>query len=157
MAGRVIAAEYVIKTVTLSLDTAQYGSGDLLAAPQEIADACPGGRGAILHSLVVLDKDDQGGSLEFLFTSSSVSFGTENAAFAISQASAGAIQARVPVASGDFTDYGSFRYAQYGPTATGMGGMLKSTGSSLWLGAISRDTKTHSASGIIVQVGLVRP
>ena len=158
MAKRVFGSAYVVKTVTLTLDTAQYGSGDLLAAPQEITGLCSQQRGAILHSLTVLDKDDQGGSMEFLFTGDSISMGTENAAYAIAQANAYAIQARVPVASGDFTDYGSFRYAQYGPTATGMGGVLRPTsGTSLWLGAISRDTKTHSAAGIVVNVGFLLP
>ena len=156
MANRVIAQDFVIETVTLSLDTVQYADGDLLAAPQAIAGICEGGRGVILHSLSVLDKDDQGGSMEFLVTGSSVSFGTENAAYAIAQADAGAIQARVPVASADFADYGSFRYAQYGPAATGMGGILNATGSDLYIGAISRDTKTYTAAGIVLQLRFER-
>ena len=157
MALEVIASKPLIRTVTLVLDTAQYGDGDLMAAPVEVTDICLGGRGAILHSLAVLDKDDQGGSIEFLLTGESISMGTVNAAFAIAQADAGAIQAKIPVASGDFTDYGSFRYVQYGPAATGMDRVVQSVGSSLWLGTISRDTKTHTASGISVQLGFVLP
>ena len=158
MADKAISRIPTIFPLTLVLDTAQYASGDVMVVPQEIAGVCPGGRGAVLTSMVITDLDDQGGSLEVLLTGESISIGTLNAAYAIAQADAGAIQARIAVASGDFADYGSFKYAQYGPAATGMGGVLQSTvGSSLWLGVISRDTKTQSAAGILVKLGFEVP
>lgn len=158
MADSTIAIDYKLADVTLVLDTAQYASGDLMSAPVEITGLFLGGRGVLLQSLGVLDLDDQGGSMEFLLTGESISMGTVNAAYAIAQTDADAIQARIPIASGDFTDYGSFQYAQYGPAATGLGRVLRGNeGASLWLGAISRDTKTHTASGIVLQIGFMRP
>ena len=69
-----------------------------------------------------------------------------------------AIGMRAWIASGDFTDYGSFHFAQYGPAATGLGRVLQGReGSSLWIGAISRDTKTHTASGVTLHMGFKRP
>jgi len=158
MANPVIAIDWTLADVTLVMDTVQYASGDLMSAVVEIPKACLGGRGVILESLSVTDNDDQGGSMEFLLTGESISMGTVNAAFAIAQTDSDAIQARIPIASGDFADYGSFRFAQYGPAATGLGRVLQGReGASLWIGAISRDTKTHTASGVTLHMGFKRP
>ena len=64
----------VIKEVTLTLDTGAYADGDVMAATQEVANAVrqKGGR-AVLQSVVVLDKDDQGKDFDLLILRTNVS------------------------------------------------------------------------------------
>jgi len=144
--------------VTLSLDTSAYASGDVLAATQEIENVFSGARRrAILTSLVVLDKDDQGQGLDIVFLRSNAALGTENAAFSPSDAVAEAILGIVEVASGDFYDLTNSQIAFKSAAAAdaGMGMLLEpSSGTSLYVGAVSRGTGTYTASGIVLKLGL---
>jgi len=143
--------------VTLSLDTSQYASGDVLAATQEVASAVrtSGGR-ATLMSLVVLDKDDQAGALDIVIFRSNAAMGAaENAAVAITDANAAEILTVVEIAAADYVDLANSQIAVRGPSDSGMGVILEpTTGTSLYIAAISRDTKTYTASGIVVKLGL---
>jgi len=155
---RVIASEPIIKEVSLTLDNnTQYASGDLLADTQEIASVCVGGRPVILYSIRLLDKDDQGGELDLLFLESNTDMGTENSAFAPSDASAAAILTSVNITS--YTDFANSQLATKNVDDAGMGVLLKpSDGSSLYIAAISRDTKTYTtAGGIELHIGFIRP
>jgi hypothetical protein len=151
--------DYLYKEVTLSMSTAQYGDGDVLAAAQEVAEVFEAGRAVKLESLVLLDKDDQGGALDIVFLRTSVAMGSENAALALTDAAADEILAKVPIGTADYTDWGSSQFAQRTADAghTGMGlVMLPDGGSSLYVAAISRGTKTYTASGITLKLGFKR-
>jgi hypothetical protein len=150
--GRVRGNSEVID-VTLSLDTAAYASGDVLAATQEVASAVAANGGkAVLHSVTVLDKDDQGQALDLVFLRTNVSLGTENAAVSITDADAEEILGVVQVTAGDFLDFGANRVA----TMPSVGLVLEAGASStsLYLAAVSKGTGTYSASGIVVKLGL---
>ena len=145
--------------VTLSLDTSAYASGDVLAATQEVANVFSGRRRAWLESLVVLDKDDQAQGLDLVFLRSNASLGTENAAFSPSDAIAEEILTIVEVASGDYYDMTNSQIAIKSASAgdAGMGVLLEAaSGTSLFLGAISRGTGTYTASGVVLRFGFVR-
>jgi hypothetical protein len=152
--------DYLFKEVTLSMSTAQYGDGDVLAAPQELTGVFEAGRAVELHSLVLLDKDDQGGALDIVLLRSNVSLGTENAALAVTDAAADEILGKVSVGTADYTDLGSSQFVQKTAAAgdAGMGlVLLPDGGSSLYVAAISRDTKTYTATGITLKLGFERP
>jgi hypothetical protein len=150
--GRVRGNSEVID-VTLSLDTSAYASGDVLAATQEVANAVAANGGkAVLHSVTVLDKDDQGQALDLVFLRTNVSLGTENAAVSITDADAEEILGVVQVTASDFLDFGANRVA----TMPSVGLVLESgaASTSLYLAAVSKGTGTYSASGIVVKLGL---
>lgn len=160
MPQRVIATDYVFKEVALTMDTAQYGDGDVLAAAQEITGVFQAGRPVELRSLALLDKDDQGGALDILFLRTSVAMGAENAALALTDAAADEIMGKVSVGTADYTDLGSSQFVQKTAAAgdAGMGlVLLPDGGSSLYIAAISRGTKTYTASGITLKLGFARP
>jgi hypothetical protein len=139
--------------VTLSLDTSAYASGDVLAATQEVANAVAANGGkAVLHSVTVLDKDDQGQALDLVFLRTNVSLGTENAAVSITDADAEEILGVVQVTAGDYLDFGANRVA----TMPSVGLVLEAgaASTSLYLAAVSKGTGTYSASGIVVKLGL---
>jgi hypothetical protein len=141
--------------LTLSLDTAAYATGDVLAATQELASAVPSNGGhALLHSIVVTDKDDQGQAMDIVFMRTNVSLGTENAAVSIADNDADEILGIVPVAAADFIDLGGVRVA----TIPGIGLTLEAGASStsIYVGAISRGAGTYTASGVTVRVGLAQ-
>jgi hypothetical protein len=139
--------------VTLSLDTATYADGDVLAATQVVTDAVrtAGGR-ARLESLFVLDESDQGAAFDLLILDSNVSIGTENAAVSVVDADARSILARIPIASGDYYDMGGCRIASLG----NLGKMLRAVSGSrdLYVAAVSRGTGTYAAAGIRLKLGL---
>lgn len=141
------------KPITLSLDTSIYASGDVLADTQEIASCVPtvGGR-AVVQSVVLNDKDDQGQALDLVFLKTNVSIGTENAAVSISDTNADQILGIVSVASGDWVDLGGCRVA----TKANIG-LVAEAGpgsTSVFIAAISRGTGTYTASGITLSVGI---
>jgi hypothetical protein len=141
--------------VVLTLDTNVYASGDVLAATQAVASAVPTNGGhALLHSLVVNDKDDQGQAMDLVFLRTDVSIGTENAAVSIADADASEILGIVSIAAGDFLDLGGCRVA----TVPSIGLVLEAdaASSSIFIAAISRGTGTYSATGVTVKIGLAQ-
>lgn len=151
--GAVTGLSNLVK-VNLSLSESAYADGDLLADAQEIADVFTAhNQTAILHSIVLLDKDDQGEALDLYFTNSATSWGTENAAGAPSDAVADDIQGHVSIAGGDYNDLTNSQIV----TKSNLGIVLKanSSGTSLYVAAISRGTGTYSASGIQLTLGLL--
>lgn len=140
--------------VTLTLDTAQYADGDVLADTQSVTSAFRAvGSRAYVRSVLVLDEDDQGAAFDLIFFDSNTSLGTENSAPNISDANARTIIGRLAVASASFYDLGGCRVAQ----VDGGMMMLKAAAASttLYVGAISRGTGTYTAAGIRLKLGLI--
>lgn len=145
--------------VVLSLDTNIYASGDVLAATQEIPEAMltNGGVGMPL-AVRILDEDDQGADFDILFLKSNQDIGTENAAFAISDAEAREILGWIDVAGADMTDWGGYQDVTYTPqnTSNWHVGFVQAAGDSrsIFIAAIARGTPTHTASGIRIYIDL---
>jgi hypothetical protein len=155
-----VGLSYAIQTVTLSLDdSTTYASGDVLANTQEITGAfrTSGGDG-ILKSVSLLDKDDQGGNLDLVFLRSSTALGTENSAINISDTDAEEILTVVSVSASRYIDLVNSQFATMNDDYEGVGVVVgpSSNTTSLFVGAISRDTKAHTSSGIVVSVGILR-
>ncbi len=141
---------------TLSLDTSAYASGDLLADSQSIASAMRAtDKTAVLQSLTLNDKDDQGVAMTLYFLSANVSMGTENAAPSISDANADNILGYVDIAASDWKDIGGTRIA----SVRSIGLLLKpvSGGTNIYIAAVNgTGTPTFTAAGITGKLGLLR-
>jgi hypothetical protein len=142
--------------VTLSLDTSAYASGDLLADTQAVANAVRFNAGTgVLHSVMVIDEDDNGVAFDLYFASASATFGSENSAPSISDANAREILGIVPVATSDYKDLGGVKVA----IKTGLNIIIKgATGStSIYVAAVNGSgTPTFTASGLKLRVGIVQ-
>lgn len=145
----------VVRTLTLSLDTSAYASGDLLADSQEVADAVlENDRGGILQTLTVIDKDDQGAAFDVWITDANVTFGTENSAPSISDANAANILGRIQVTTGDYYDLGGCRVAHL----SGLAMPIKPVagGRSIYVAAVNgTGTPTYTASGVVLRLGIL--
>ena len=140
-------------TVTLSLDTSAYASGDLLADTQEVTNYLSiAGTTSYLQSMTVVDEDDQKVGFDVYFLSSNVTMGTENSAPSISDANSRSILGFVSVAAADYKDLGGTAIASIkniGLTLTGPSG--------LWIAVVNgTGTPTYTASGVKLRLGFVR-
>lgn len=141
--------------VTLSLDTSIYADGDVLADFQALAGAVRlvGGK-ALIQSVSVLDKDDQGVAFDILLSQTAISLGTENAAPSISDANAATVQRVCRIETTDYIDLGGCRIATKANIGLVVEAAIAST--SLYVGAITRGgTPTYSAAGLVLRFGLV--
>jgi hypothetical protein len=145
-------------SVTLSLDTSAYTSGDLIADAQEVASVfLTSGGQAELVSVLVVDEDDQKAAIDIYLTSSSSSWGTENSAPTITDAVARSIQAHIPIANADYKDLGGVSVAQ--PRVAQNVGVIceGSASTSLYIAVVSNgSTPTYTASGVKVILGFRR-
>lgn len=142
-------------TVTPVLDTSIYASGDVLFNPIAITSASrANGTPVIIQSITLLDKDDQGAALDLFVSQSNNNLGTINTAPNISDTNAENLHYLGAVATTDWIDLGGCRVA----TIRNIGLQLEPASDSrnLFLSAITRGTPTHSASGIVMRVGVVQ-
>lgn len=140
--------------VTLTLDTSAYADGDVMADTQSVANAVRLNAGrAVLHSVTVLDEDDQGGSFDIIFLDANNSLGTENSAPNISDANARAILGMVRISAADFIDLGGCRLA----TRSGIGLVLKAGAgtTTIYLGTVMRGAGTYTANGVRLKLGFL--
>ena len=145
--------------VTLSLTATTYADGDLLADTQEIAKACFENSTCTLQSIRLLDNDDQGGALDILILRSNQDMGTEDDAFAPADTAADEILTAVSFTAGDYVDLANSQLAVKNMADTGMGVKLApadNTTTSLYIAAVSRDTKTYTTAGIELLLGFMR-
>lgn len=146
----------IYREVTLTSDTAQYASGDVLNATQEITGVCRAGHPVALWSLALLDKDDQGAALDVYFLRSNVSIGTENAAAAITDAVADEIQTIVSIAATDYADLGSSQFAVKNASDAGMGVVLfPDGGESVFVATETGGTPLYTANGLTLKLGFL--
>lgn len=148
-----VEAGHKIVDVVLTLDTAIYANGDLLADTQVITDAVSANGGATnLISVGVLDEDDQGTAIALIFLATNVSLGTENAAPSITDANARQVLGKVDIAAADFTDLGGCRFAA--KSAVNM--LLKADAASrnLYVAAVvASGTPTYTVNGLRLKLG----
>lgn len=139
-------------TVTLSLDTSAYASGDLLADAQEVtAAARSAGGGGKIVSMTIIDEDDQGAEIIVYLTSVSTSWGTENSAPSISDAVARSIQFIKEVETTDYKDLGGVKVAHFG----GLDAIFETVSvDDLFVAVVNgAGTPTYTASGMRIVFG----
>ncbi|NUN02131.1 MAG: hypothetical protein HUU41_13525 [Bryobacteraceae bacterium] len=141
-------------TLTLTLDTSIYASGDVLADTQELQDALRrrDAKG-ILRTLTVIDKDDQGAAMDVYFFSRNVSLGTENSTPSLTDANFEYYLGHISVESADYKDLGGAQVA----CIKNENIELQSSDASrnVYVAVVTRGTPTHTASGIVLGFGIL--
>jgi hypothetical protein len=143
-------------SVTPTLDTSIYASGDTLFATTAISGATRANDlRAVLMSVAVVDKDDQKPALRLLFFKSNVTFGTINAAPSISDSDAANYLGHVDIAATDYVDLGGVSVA----CAKAINLLLEAASGSTTVyvaGMLTAGTPTHTASGLVFNFGVVQ-
>lgn len=144
----------IVVTVTPTLDTNAYASGDLLFDSTEVANAVRVSGGiSLLQSITIIDKGDQGVPFTLLIANAATDFGTPNAAPDPDDAETATVIGFVRVAAGDYVDLGGAKVA----CLPNVGLLLKAAATSVWIAAVnSTDTPTFGASDLVIQLGFVR-
>lgn len=141
-----------IITVSPTLDTSQYVTGDLLANPTEIPLALDDVRmTGILHSVAVLDKSDQAIAFDILIFDQTITTGTLNNAFSPSDADMANCLGAINVPAAGFFDCANSQLNFIG----NIGMVVKSTTTSLYFVLVSRGTATYAANGIQIKFGFL--
>lgn len=136
--------------VTPPMDTGgAYATGDLLFNPIELSNvfALAAATG-FLVTLNIIDKDDQGGIMDLVFFSAAPASGTLNAACPWSDAEMLNQVAAVSIVAADYIDVGGAKTAC---RALALQVRAAASQTSLWMAGISRDSKTYTASGLVIK------
>lgn len=144
----------LVAQLTLSLDTSQYSSGDLLADTQTVTVTRINDGRAILQSLSLIDEDDQKAALTIYFIQSANTAGSENSAPSISDANARDILGFVEVGVGDYKDLGGVSVA----SIKGIGLELEAVSGAQTIGVFvvnGTGTPTYTAAGLVLNLGLL--
>ncbi len=150
-------SKFEIIEIVPTLTTDAYGATDVLFATKEMAKAVPIGKSAILRSIVVLDKDDNAGVFNIIILRTAAAIGTVNAVYNASDAIAEEYLTIVPIVAANYVDLINHQLAIRESSHAGMGVVLRPTDKqqgSLWIAGLSVDTKTYSASGLMIKIGL---
>jgi hypothetical protein len=151
-----VSASDIVVTVTPTLDTNAYASGDLLFDSTEVANAVRANGGtAILQSITVIDKDDQGIAFTLLIANAATDFGTLNAAPDPDDTETVTVIGWVPIATSDYVDLGGARVA----CVRNLGLLCQAGGATTSLyatGVNGIGTPTFTAAGLVLQLGFLR-
>jgi len=143
-------------TVTPTLDTDAYASGDLLFDSTAVANAVRvAGGTCLLESVTIVDKADQGVAFTLLIANAATDFGTLNAAPDPDDTEAGTVIGWVPVTADDYADLINSKVA----CVRNIGLLLKATAASTSLyvaGVNGTGTPTYAASDLVITLGLLR-
>lgn len=130
------------------LDTSAYAAGDHMSDVATVITGATNARPVKLASIAVLDKDDQGAAFDvLLFKSSPTVASSKNAALNISDAEMENCVGYIPIASGDYADFGGARIAQ-----KNLEQYVKPDGEGkIYYLLVARGTPTHTASGLTLK------
>lgn len=143
---------------TLVMDTNALADGDVaLDDTKEIENVFRVHKSrALLHSLVLLDPDDQGAAMDLVFMRSEVSLGTTNSAVSISDTNAAEIIAVVSIVAGQYVDLIGSQIV----TLNNLGIVLESDPAtqdrSLYVGVIMREGATYAGAALKLKLGIMR-
>jgi hypothetical protein len=150
--GNIRTGDWVAK-IELTLDTAIYASGDLMAQPVEIEYAVMENGCSVIQSVTVIDYDDQGANFDLVFFGENPgSLGALNATLAITDGTAEKVLGSVTMDT--YKDVGA---QQLGiETSCGLVIRPEDGGTSVWVAAISRGTGTYASGRMAARIGLLR-
>jgi hypothetical protein len=142
--------------ISLTLDTNIYASGEILSDTIPVYNALDESEGTgIIHSITLLDKDDQAGALDLVFLRTNVSLGTKNAAMNFSDTIADEILGIVQITTADYVDLINSQIVTKTNLGIGFQGELAAN-NSIFVAAISRDAKTYTANGITLKITILQ-
>ncbi len=135
----------------LTLDTSPYASGDTLADLLEITNAVrtAGGTGTIT-SVTINDLDGQAQGLDLIFFDQSVTLSANNNTWNTAMVN---VLHSVAVEAADYKTYGSDSSATIGGLSLAI---QPNSGTSIYIGAISRGTGTYTVNGLEIVIGILR-
>jgi hypothetical protein len=141
-------------TITPTLDTSAYTSGDVLFNPTLVPGACTAvNQPTYLVGLNVFDQDDQAAAdMRILVLTDSTSIGTINTAPNIADADGLNILADVLIPSADWHDMGAFKFARIDPGQLPIPVFPKNNTPDIYIAAVTGGTPTQTASGIKVRL-----
>lgn len=146
----------IVVTVTPTLDTNAYASGDLLFDSTEVAAAVRANGGhAVLQSVTVIDKADQKVAFTLLFANAATDFGTLNSAPDPDDTETATVIGWVPIAAADYIDLGANAVA----CVRNLGLVFKAGAAttSLYIAGVNgTGTPTYAASDLVFQLGFMR-
>lgn len=153
--GQVGASDTVI-TVTPVCQAEAIDAGDLFFDSTPVAGAVRvNGGTAILQSVTIIDKDDQGAAFTLYLANAATDFGTLDSAPDADDTEAATVIGWVPVATSDYVDLGAAKIA----CIRNIGLVVKAgaaTTSIYIAGVNGAGTPTYSASGLVFQLGFLR-
>lgn len=141
-------------TFTPSLNGDTHGTGDVIAALEEIADWAkePGGA-SLLRSVVLTDASDTGVAIDLVFFTATGSIGAESAAYTTADAVAATLAGTVNIAAASFDD------GINNKTATQTEGLVIGCApgsTSIWMGVVARGSITPGVSDFTIKLGVDR-
>ncbi|WP_376704671.1 hypothetical protein RQ479_07970 [Mesorhizobium sp. ISC25] len=143
--------------VALTLDTAIYASGDVLADTQVITNAMRVADGlGVLQSIAVIDQDDQKAAINIFLLSANVPMGTENLPPSISDVNALQILgAPISIGTADYFDLGGASVA--GKDAIGKVVKPAAGTRNLYVAVVNgTGTPTYTATGVTLRFGFLQ-
>lgn len=151
----VAGASDIVVTVTPTLDTSAYASGDLLFDSTEAANAArSAGNTTLLESVTIIDKADQKVAFTLVFANANTDFGTANSAPNPDDTETATIVGHVAIAATDYLDMGGASVA----CIRNLGLLMQTSGTtSLWIAGVnSTGTPTYAASDLVFYLGFLR-
>ena len=145
-----------VKTFTPVLETSILADNDVFFVPVEVTGVFDHpGQSLALHSVTVLDGDDQNTDFDLYFFDASVTLGTLNAAVSISDTDAakclGSVRMEAATDSDDLIN--SRLFCKRG---IGLALQASTSSTSLWVGGVVRSgTPTYTASGMKIKLGFL--
>ena len=142
-------------TVTPTLDTSAYASGDQVSTLQTINGLVPqSGVGAKLTMVRITDKAAQKSALDLVFFRESVTVSADNAASAISDADMAKAYGVINILPADYDDDSTGNsIATVAPVAPlfmqGVGGGVRGR---VWMAIIAKGAPTYAASDLSIEL-----
>ena len=154
--GVLVQTSDIVVTVTPTLDTNAYASGDLLFDATEVAAAVRAAGGScVLQSVTIIDKADQGVAFTLLVANAATDFGTLNSAPDPDDTECATVIGHVPVATTDYVDLGGAKVA----CVRNLGLVLKAAAAatSVYIAGMNgTGTPTYAAGDLVIQLGFLR-
>lgn len=148
-------SKYHTITLTPSLNTDTHGTGDVIAALEEVTGfALEKGGSARVKSVVLTDASDTGVAIDLVFYTATGTIGAESAAYTTADAVAATLAGTINVLAASFDD------AVNNKTATQAEDIIIGCAddtTSIWMGVVARGTITPgAATDFTVKLGLER-
>ena len=141
-------------TVDMTAETTAVDAGDVVAATQVVAACTPGNDvPAVLHSICLIDPDDQGAELTLVFMSANTTLGTEDAAPDIDDTEAQTVLGTYTIATTDYKDLGANKVATI--RNVGLPVLPASGTDDIYMAIYATATPTYAGGHIYVRLGFI--
>ena len=138
----------VFPTSSLTLDTSAYSEGYVFSDKVEWTNVIRQSEDiTAIHTVTIIDDDEQNMAFDLVFFNADFTAGTKNTAWAVNMSDC---LGYIPIASSDYANFSGSSVA----SLKNVGLILHSTGSSIFMGTMSRGTGSFTATGVKVKLGM---